>query len=348
MRSGMPMTARATAWVFLLALFAPVTALAGYYVQDGKNLNYVDRGDQSQVANVREWQIRLYKNGAATSGDGHWGLITGKSAASVSRQLEKSQEHERQWMRVFKSDYGTLTYFNPLGPIAVLERRPASRDPLEGKVSRLIDTIRNQYNAARTRYEISDAMRGQSNPYRGIGTASREYAENFNSIFQQMRVLDRVLDSALGYNERTLREVEKINQDLDRIGKTAARHQQALASSGGSVLPRESTVRDPSGRDIEQIIEVADKNLEIRRGYRGQDADTAFRVPLADLDPAGTVVRDGPFPGSFVVTLRSNRASVEKTTYPFGRPVVDHLRQLELFFPNRTEAEQFLDALKDM
>jgi hypothetical protein len=151
----------------ILFIVAAPTFGEPFYVLDGSRLTYVRNGDENDLQNVKEWHIRLYRRGEETTGS-PWGLIVGKSAGDVARQLKKSQDFELFYEKVFRSR-DKLTFFNPLGPIAVIDRR----DPLKKKLDK-VKNIYDRYGVIVTAYLDANRLllgmeEGTPNIYRDVG-----------------------------------------------------------------------------------------------------------------------------------------------------------------------------------
>jgi ligand-binding SRPBCC domain-containing protein len=122
--------------IFSLCLFAAVVSTRAqqpspHYVYNGRILQVVD--EDSALAKYQRWQVWLYEEGVRipryTAGlqYSRWGLIEGTSAENAMKQLQALQSFEAAYLRFFGSGtWGRYTFFNPVGPIAVLD--PALED----------------------------------------------------------------------------------------------------------------------------------------------------------------------------------------------------------------------------
>jgi len=124
-----------------------------YYVYDGTTLQVL----YENPANTRyvHWQVWLYEQpvhiGHYTSGlpYSHWGLIEGRSAESVMQQREVFCGFEQAYLNFFGSgSWGRYTYYNPVGPIALVDRGleiestgPVSRADLNYQLNALVNAV---------------------------------------------------------------------------------------------------------------------------------------------------------------------------------------------------------------
>jgi Flp pilus assembly protein TadD len=114
------------AFVFVLAAGArPAGAQSsGFWVWNGTSLTRVYDDNTSQFV-VREWQVWLYNMGQPTGGKNYWGMMSGRTSAEVMQKLKNDQESELRSNNFFgngRVPSQKLGHFNPLGPIAVVER----------------------------------------------------------------------------------------------------------------------------------------------------------------------------------------------------------------------------------
>lgn len=179
----------------LMGLWSPVIAMAEhYYVFDGKSLQPVD-GDQGSVR-AAKWEIWLYKTGESDGSQNHWGTISGTSSAEVVKELTSEQKFEKQWERFMGTSWGPYTYFNPLGPIAIV--KPPK--PLPAKIIKVMQDIRSVYSNLRTIFSLVSnstdkaARTGQRNPFQGIGKVLVDYARNLQGATVKAAYLERQLN----------------------------------------------------------------------------------------------------------------------------------------------------------
>jgi hypothetical protein len=136
-----------------------------YYVYDGHKASQVMERDLAGM-DIDEWQIWLYERGADTGGPNHWGLIEGKTSDAVTKQLKADQKFELAYAKFMGQppDSDPLTYFNPLGPIAVLKQAP--------KRAEVIDEIAEKVDGLKEAFcDIQDILNKEpkdKNPYDGL------------------------------------------------------------------------------------------------------------------------------------------------------------------------------------
>lgn len=187
-----------------------VSAQEPYYVDDAGQISAAN-GDPKKVQ-AGEWQVRLYKSGARTGGKDHWGLITGKTAEDVMQQLKSGQDFQVRYAKWAGTDQTSdvSTYFNPLGPIAVLK----STKSISGdKWKKVLDFIERINKARKIFKQIADILGTRpkdSNPYKNVGRVLKEYGTNLKNVEKAMaELLDKINDNSEAMNQ--------INNDLDQI-----------------------------------------------------------------------------------------------------------------------------------
>jgi hypothetical protein len=325
---------------------------ASFYVKNGNSLSYIDRGDEEAVPNVREWQIRLYKRGAPTSGENHWGLITGKSAADVRAQLEKAQIFEKKWERWCGCGWGASTYYNPMGPIAVIET--PQRSKLSQAVIDNANTIEDLHNYTWKLYERTNDLlyalgEADKNPFNHVGVTLHEYADNFQLVFKQMKTLHGVMDAVGRKGDNILRELDKVEKEIAKSNDAAKKFNAKITAAGqgqAGAVPKNVSVRDRSGKEIVQTMEVTPGRLIVRQRYAG-GAETTFSVPVADVDRNALRMKEGPAPGLWLVTLSCDGNTIEKTSpWMNNKTTTDNVGAFEAIFSSRKEAEDFIAAAK--
>ena len=179
-----------------LYLFFPVPLVRAQL----QNTYYVYRGTTLQVmydnparANYRQWQVWLYQDSARIpqTGDSpysRWGLIEGRSAESVMKQLEAFQSFEKEYLNFFGSGtWGKHTFFNPAGPIAITDR--ATR---EKPSAQLFELGQLNYRVTRLIRTVQPSL--ENNEREDPGSPLKEYFDRVRDSLEQVTVLYRQLD----------------------------------------------------------------------------------------------------------------------------------------------------------
>jgi len=197
-------------------------------VDDGQTISKIENGVADQVR-PSEWQVRLYKNGAPTGGRDNWGLITGKTAASVMEQLKREQQFQIRFARFAGTDYRmeVCTHFNPLGPIAVV-KQSKTRNPYAGGWDKgenpyalPLTKIREMQKAVETVNELREygdlvkqiAESNERFPQTERGRTLREYLDNLKFVSQQGMKLNQALnDSIRSVESDILRGLEDVKR----------------------------------------------------------------------------------------------------------------------------------------
>lgn len=224
-----------------------VSAQEPYYIDDGKQISPAN-GDPKAVQ-AAEWQVRLYKSGVRTGGKDNWGLITGKTAEDVMQKLKSGQDFQVLYAKWAGTDYTSevSTYFNPLGPIAVLK---SMRSISEDKWKKALDFI-ERVNKARKMYkQIADILgtRPQdSNPYKNVGRVLKEYGTNLKNVEKAMaELLGRINDNS--------QEMNQLFSDLDQIAVDIEKAEIKGTDAEAEVIRYLPDISPPS-RDAELNIE---------------------------------------------------------------------------------------------
>lgn len=209
---------------------------------------------------VKEWQVRLYKRSMPTGGKDHWGSIIGKTAEEVMEKLKRSQDFEESFARWQGngSYHEIYTYFNALGPIAVIAETNATKYRTT-KYKRYFEEIIDHYNVIiKPNQEIFSKVReilgkkninnsSLNNPFRNVGNVMKDYIESMVFANKQMAILHKKL-TITNLSEQSLKE------DIDKIYYEGSR-KVTMASYRLSPLFKEflATQTEDSGgeKDIE-------------------------------------------------------------------------------------------------
>lgn len=248
-----------------LVLFFQTSACAqqdinSFFVYDGRSLSRVENADPNEIK-VTEWQVWLFRNGKSTADKkNRWGLHSGKTAAEVMTNLKKAQKLELDCNAMFgrgRVPDEVLTYFNPVGPIAVVERASAAQERMDKQ--RLIpketwDKMQNAFTRAQEYYKgyqnISDILSrepGTQTPFDNVGNVFFEYRDNLLDAMDRVTALRVALDDTLTPALEDIgRRIDEITSRLDTVERAAQRvgpglgiSASVLAPPGGQAAPSE-------------------------------------------------------------------------------------------------------------
>src|SRR5258708_2959282 len=162
-RCGMMRNVFSLAFLMLLDLIGGRAQTQNLYdVYDGAALRVL----YENPANTRylHWQVWLYEqpvhieNYTSSLPYSRWGLIEGRSAESVMRELEVFRGFEQAYLNFFgPGSWGRYTFYNPVGPVAITDRafesessapisQPDLNYRLEGLVSAVQPSLENNEN----------------------------------------------------------------------------------------------------------------------------------------------------------------------------------------------------------
>lgn len=187
------------------AASAAQTASSYYVLEHATKAVREVQGDPELVA-AKEWQIRLYRNGAPVGGSNHWGLISDKTAAGATKKLEEAQHFQVTFAKWAGTDYRTeeLTHFNALGPIAVFDRALPAR--IVAATERIAEAFRQVDEGRRKIVLILNDAARRPNPYSQVGHVLKEYGETLTrSAAQAHRAITRV-EGLAGRSESQLKQ----------------------------------------------------------------------------------------------------------------------------------------------
>lgn len=201
----------------LLLLPSLSHAANGFWVYDGVSTNWVE-GDPDDYK-AKEWQIRLFKKSQAAGQGRWWGLTTGKSASSVMKELKSSQAFERKYEKWCGCDWGESTFFNPQGPIAVVEKSQTKKtQQLLGKATDLyeqIKTIRKIYYDTKGDYPFIGVSPG-------LGDVIYGYGKNFADVHRKQEELRQIMDDAGQYSDReVMGRLDELLADINKLDQSS-------------------------------------------------------------------------------------------------------------------------------
>jgi hypothetical protein len=170
------------------------------YIQKGSNVVKIDNCNSDQIKAI-EWVVRLYKKGTPKSGNSYWGTIKAATAGEVMTKLESEQNFELRCNAFFgkgRVQNDILTYFNPIGPIAIIEASALKESANEEKVEQTSEIYNkagkylDAYFEAKKRLDV--ILKGKLvNPYDNYGSVFREYTSNLKDAIKQVISLRTLL-----------------------------------------------------------------------------------------------------------------------------------------------------------
>ena len=324
-----------------------------YYVQDGGNLSYVKNGNSSTLQNVKEWQIWLYRKGEPASGNNRWGSIWGKSAGDVTEKLKSSQQFELLYNKgcdVCKAS--KTTFFNRLGPIAVIDAKQRKRNIPEKALEKIIE-IQEKYDDIYQTYKTLNEYyfnppEHGPNPFAGVGVVTQEYVDSFKDVFSKMSNLYEFMTQVSLNSDKTMRELDKHIKDMEQIKQQASVYQRKMSqlpAAKDNAGNKKTSFQDAGGKEIVQSVDFANNKLIVSQGYSGE-AQTTYKVGLANIDRNNCKIKEGQIPGAWVVSVKGNRGSVEKSAPMFDKNITDNVSTFDILFKSKQEAESFVASLK--
>lgn len=189
-----------------------------YYIKRGNSITKVENIDLSKLK-VIEWQVQLFKRGATTSGDGYWGTIKGRTAKEVMVKLKSDQDFELRFNTFIgkgKVQDDILTHFNPLGPIAIMDKSVPGESPVDENTAQLANISERAKDYLTTYLEVKKKLdviiKGKaSTPFDNYGNVFTEYTDNLKYAFKQISSLQSVLGKS------TTNSIDKITKDIESI-----------------------------------------------------------------------------------------------------------------------------------
>lgn len=349
--------------VFLLGVIVSVQARPQEirYVYDGKSL----RVTAENTSKCTKWQIWLYERGvripqfAASLQYSRWGVIEGPSFESTAQQLERAQKFEEAYANFFgPNSWGRYTFFNPLGPIAVMERATESEQSSVQTRSQLheLDDLRYRLDTLISAVQPSlenNESQGPSSPHREYFDGIRHAAEHISRLYSHLaRVhhtgsfIQREIVStrtALTQTEHGLREMTATLPSVKLPASTSWMFHTEKAGSDGT---------------IEVQIRETGPEVSVHQAWTGGDGSMTGTVietiiPFNDIGkvdlwaPARSeadtwAVRVQPAHASFPQTVTSPVRITPKKVFPaVNLTTTEDL--LHLVFPNPNEARDAYD-----
>ena len=210
----------------LFFAFQPVQAQQQntYYVYNGTTLEAMF--DNPTRANPTHWQIWLYQaplhipHYTAGLPYSRWGLIEGRSAEGVIKQLRASQSFEEAYLNFFGlGNWGRYTFFNPLGPIAIVDQAIKKESPAElYQLSDLNYRLNRLITAVQPSLENNESE-GPSSPVKEYFDQIRDSLEQVTRLYSQ---LARMRPQPHYINDEILRTRAAVAQGENNVPKITA------------------------------------------------------------------------------------------------------------------------------
>lgn len=280
-----------------------------YYIFDTstKTLKRVSSGNMSD-ANTDEWAIWLYKLGQRVGGRDNWGVIVGQTPGEVLSDLQKNQKFEQRFNKWAGSQTGKddLTYFNPLGPIAIIRPSFSGFSKLMDKAREVNEKL-EKYQQMRESYQAAAEMAFNSDtsalnsPLQHVGEVLRDYGNALGVATHKSSALyEQLFD--LSANS-TLDITESLNQiDFELSGHAESFSPvQSLLSVASGRLKNNFSFNENGDIITEGWSDGPRGNLKIviRVVFHGDPADTLLKtysgpntnigVDSAHVNPNGTI-----------------------------------------------------------
>ena len=273
-------------FLFLSLLFAFQPSQAQqqntYYVYNGTTLEAMF--DNPTHAHSTHWQIWLYQapmhipHYTASLPYSRWGLIEGRSAESVIEQLKASLSFEEAYLNFFgPGTWGRYTFFNPLGPIAIVDQAIKKEPPAQlYQLSELSYRLNNVITAVQPSLENNESE-GSSSPVKEYFDQIRDCLEQVSGLYSQLA--------------HVRPQLHVINVEIFRTGAALAWAENNVPQIT-AVLP---SVKLPAGNAWMSHTEWA-------------GSDGTIQVAITEAGPAVLVHQswtggDGSMAGTVVVTI---------------------------------------------
>jgi len=307
-----------------------------YYIQDEQGNVQEQTGDVNEVQ-AAEWHVRLYREGERTGGRNYHGLLIGESAEDVMAQLKEGQEFQRSFAKWTGRDYrlDPSTYFNPLGPIAVIRApRPEVSRVLEGLIAaaKKIREFRRLYKQA-DRLLSNNPKSAATNPQ--IGRVLREYIDNLKDAESRVVALQSQIrtDSLIGTIEHGM---SVITDSLNKAESHRAALKAFLSNTTDSSADWKSfSSQEQSGDEqIETTSKVLIENtsLIVETEVKCRDTQTGdlcrnfnsvskISLPISSINPDSLAISQVPSEQAYHVLVKLKEGSPEGTSTTTRRQV---------------------------
>lgn len=261
--------------VFFLTLsgMININAQETYYIRNGNQISKVEHSDPTKV-NAKEWQVLLFKRGASKTPGTQWGLISGKSAEEVMHKLKSNQDFEiryNKWAGKGAVQDEVYTHFNPLGPVAVVEKSsPGKSSKQDNELKEKLNKVLTVYNNVKEYLDNQEKIAkilSESNtetPFDDVGNVFKEYTENLKQAFQRVSDLQNRLQRGMNISmEQIDININEINKNLQVVrtnsgilsAKTDNPKQNENTGQGNTSNNTENSSPHKTGADFEKLTE---------------------------------------------------------------------------------------------
>ncbi|MGI8583991.1 MAG: hypothetical protein ACR2KX_17480 [Chitinophagaceae bacterium] len=208
------------------------------YIQKGANIVKFENCNTDQIKAI-EWAVRLYKKGASKTGNSYWGTIKRTTASEVMAKLKSEQDFELRFNAFIgkgRVQDDILTHFNPLGPIAIMDKSAPRESPVEENAAQLTDINEKAKDYLTTYAEVKRKLdviiKGKaSTPFDNYGNVFKEYTDNLKYAFKQISSLRNVLGkSTTNLMDKITKDVESINIKLNAANSKQEQLNEAFDS----------------------------------------------------------------------------------------------------------------------
>ena len=286
-----------------------------YYLYDSTSLRVL-YDDHSQAIYAR-WQVWLYQSPVHISHYApalpyaRWGLIEGRSAESVMKNLEASRSFEVAYLNYFGSGtWGPYTFLNPIGPIAItdhaIEKVSSAQlyqlSQLNYRVSKLIASLRPSLEI----YENNE----------GSGSPVKEYFDRIKNLLEQATRLSSQLAHIHPQLHFINNEVGRVRTTLAQAENDARKITAVLPSVKLPASHAWMSYTEWTGREGTIKVEVSETGLGVlvQQTWTGGDGSmtgTVVLTTIAYADIGGVQVN---------VPLRSDNNGGTVRIQAAGRP----------------------------
>jgi len=326
-----------------------------YYVYNGTTLEAMF--DNPARANPTHWQIWLYQEPLHiphyTAGlpYSRWGVIEGRSAESVIKQLRTSQSFEEAYLNFFgPGTWGRYTFFNPLGPIAIgdqaIKKEPSAEldqlNELNYRLNRLITAVQPSLE--------TNEREGPSSPVKEYFDQIRDSLEQVTRLYSQ---LARMRPQPHFINDEFFRTRAAVAQGENNVPKLTAVLPSVKLPTGNAWMSH--TEWAGSDGTVQEAITEAGSAVLVQQTWTGGNGNMTGTVvltliPYADI---GSVKLEPPMRSGgerWTVRLQSGagRWFPQTLTSPEGKtargiflPVNYNaaIHSLYLVFPSSAQAQ---------